>query len=40
MKFTQTLSMKRVERMTAFCFAVAQVVFALGLFWAFRAHLV
>jgi hypothetical protein len=39
MRITQTTSMKQVDRM-AFLFAVAQVALALGLFWAFKAHLV
>jgi len=39
MRITPTQSMKRVDRM-AFLFAMAQVALALGLFWAFKAHLV
>jgi hypothetical protein len=40
MRITQTTpSMKLAERM-AFLFALAQVALALGLFWAFKAHLV
>jgi hypothetical protein len=39
MRITQTHSMKQAERM-AFLFALAQVALALGIYWAFRAHLV
>jgi hypothetical protein len=40
MRITQpTQSMKQAERM-ALLFALAQVALALGIFWAFRAHLV
>ncbi len=40
MRITQTTqSMKQAERM-AFLFALSQVALALGLFWAFKAHLV
>jgi hypothetical protein len=39
MRITPTQSMKQAERM-AFLFAMAQVALALGLFWAFKAHLV
>jgi hypothetical protein len=39
MKITSTPSMKQAERM-AFLFALAQVALALGIFWAFRAHIV
>jgi hypothetical protein len=34
-----TPSMKLAERMVVL-FAIAQVALALGIFWAFRAHLV
>ncbi len=39
MRITPTPSMKQAERM-AFLFAMAQIALALGLFWAFKAHLV
>ena len=39
MRITPVQSMKQAERM-AFLFAMAQVALALGLFWAFKAHLV
>ncbi len=39
MKITQTQAMKQAERM-ALLFALSQVALALGLFWAFKAHLV
>ncbi len=39
MKITPTQSMKQAERL-AFLFALSQVALALGLFWAFKAHLV
>jgi hypothetical protein len=40
MRITQsTQSMKQAERM-AFLFALAQAALALGLFWAFKAHVV
>jgi len=34
-----TRSMKQAENM-AFLFALSQVALALGIFWAFKAHLV
>jgi hypothetical protein len=40
MRITQhTQSMKQADRM-AFLFAMAQVALAVGLFWAFKAHIV
>jgi hypothetical protein len=39
MRITPVQSMKQAERM-AFLFALAQVALALGLFWAFKAHIV
>jgi hypothetical protein len=39
MRITSTSSMKQAERM-AFLFALAQAALALGIFWAFRAHIV
>jgi hypothetical protein len=39
MRMSPTQSMKQAERM-AFLFALAQAALALGLFWAFRAHIV
>jgi len=40
MRITHTPLMQQTERMTAFLFAVAQVALVLGIFLAFRAHLV
>jgi hypothetical protein len=40
MVITQTKSMKQVERMASFLFVMVQVALVLGLFWAFKAHLV
>ena len=40
MIFTPTESMKKVERMAAFLFGMAQVALVFGLFLAFKAHLV
>ncbi len=39
MRIAPTQSMKQAERMT-FLFAMAQMLLALGLFWAFKAHIV
>ena len=40
MRITPTQSMARAERMASFLFVMAQIAVVLGLFWAFRAHLV
>ena len=40
MIITPTQSIQRAERMVSFLFAMVQVALVLGLFWAFRAHIV
>lgn len=39
MRITQTSSMKQADRM-AFYFALSQFALAMGLFWAFKVHIV
>ena len=40
MQITHTQAIERTERIASFLFAMVQVAVVLGLFWAFKAHLV